>query len=204
MDINLDDLSSTEVYYTMTQTLVPRPIAWALSENASGSYNLAPFSYFTAVCSNPPLIMISVGKKPDGSPKDTRANIEARGDFVVHIAGRDMMGKLNESSASLPAEVSEVEQLGLKTVPFGDFSLHRLEACRIAYACRLYEIKEIGNAPQTLIFGEVKKVYIDDVVCRKDEKGRAVIDTALLDPLARLGASEYAALGDIINLPRPK
>ena len=204
MDINLDDLSSTEVYYTMTQTLVPRPIAWALSENGSGSYNLAPFSYFTAVCSNPPLIMISVGKKPDGSPKDTRANIEARGDFVVHIAGKDMMEKLNESSASLPAEVSEVDKLALKTVPFGDFSLHRLEACRIAYACRLYEIKEIGAAPQTLIFGEVKKVYIDDVVCRKDEKGRAVIDTALLDPLARLGASEYAALGDIINLPRPK
>lgn len=71
MDINLDDLSSTEVYYTMTETLVPRPIAWVLSENLSGSYNLAPFSYFTAVCSNPPLIMISVGKKPDGSPKDT-------------------------------------------------------------------------------------------------------------------------------------
>ncbi len=204
MDINLDDLNSTEVYHTMTQTLVPRPIAWVLSENGSGSYNLAPFSYFTAVCSNPPLIMISVGKKPDGSPKDTRANIEARGDFVVHIAGRDMMEELNESSASLPAEVSEVEELGLKTVPFGDFSLHRLEACRIAYACRLYEIKEIGAAPQTLIFGEVKKVYIDDAVCRSDEKGRVKIDTALLDPLARLGASEYAALGEIINLPRPK
>ena len=204
MDINLDDLTSTEVYHTMTQSLVPRPIAWVLSENVSGTYNLAPFSYFTAVCSRPPLIMISVGKKPDGSPKDTRANIEARGDFVVHIAGRGMIKELNESSATLPAGVSEVDKLGLKTIPFAGFRLHRLEACPIAYACSLYEIREIGDAPQALIFGEVKKVYIDDQVCREDEKGRVLIDSALLDPLARLGASEYAALGEVINLPRPK
>ena len=204
MNINLDDLTPAEVYFTMTQSLVPRPIAWVLSENGSGSYNLAPFSYFTAVCSGPPLIMISVGKKPDGSLKDTRANIEARGDFVVHIAGRDMMKDLNESSAPLPAGVSEVDELGLKTLPFEGFRLQRLEGCHIAYACSLFEIKEIGEAPQSLIFGEVKKVYIDDSVCRKDEKGRVKIDAALLDPLARLGVSEYAALGDIMELPRPK
>ena len=78
MEIDLDSLSANGVYHTLTRTVIPRPVAWVLSENAGGDYNLAPFSYFNAICSDPPLIMISVGKKPDGSSKDTRVNITAR------------------------------------------------------------------------------------------------------------------------------
>ena len=69
MIVELHSLTPAQVYLHMIQVLVPRPIAWVLSENASGSFNLAPFSYFNAVCSDPPLIMLSVGKKPDGSFK---------------------------------------------------------------------------------------------------------------------------------------
>ena len=71
MILDLSALQPAQVYFQMIQTLVPRPIAWVLSEIENDKYNLAPFSYFNAVCSDPPLIMLSVGKKPDGSFKDT-------------------------------------------------------------------------------------------------------------------------------------
>jgi flavin reductase (DIM6/NTAB) family NADH-FMN oxidoreductase RutF len=81
MYVDFKPLSANEVYFSMIQAVVPRPIAWVLSENSNGSHNLAPFSYFNAVCSKPPLIMLSIGVRPDGTLKDTTANIAARRDF---------------------------------------------------------------------------------------------------------------------------
>lgn len=204
MHIDLSSMSAKQVYFTMTQALVPRPIAWVLSENANSSFNLAPFSFFTAVCSNPPLVMLSIGKKPDGSPKDTRANIEARQEFVVHIPHQEKMQAVNDSSETLPAGVSEVDQLGLELCEFDGFRLPRLADSRLAMACELYEIQEIGAAPQTLIFGRVKQIYVDDTVVEADAKGRVKIHADRLDPLARLGAGEYQGSGEVIRLSRPK
>ncbi len=204
MDIDLTTLSSSEIYFTMTQSLVPRPIAWVLTENEAGDFNLAPFSYFSAVSSDPPLMMISLGKKPDGSPKDTRVNIEQRKNFVVHIPSRTDLQGVNDSSATLPEGVSEVEKLGLELAGFEGSPLPRLAQCRIAMACERYEIKEIGDTPQTLIFGLIKQLYIDDQIVTQDAKGRLKISARELDPLGRLGASEYLGMGEVISLVRPE
>ncbi len=140
MYIDLSELSPNQVYYSMIQTLVPRPVAWVLSDNgtrsASGaaSYNLAPFSYFTGISSKPPTIMISVGKKPDGSFKDTRVNIEARGQFVVHIAHRELAPSVTESSRTLAHGESELDRLDLDLADFADFRLPRIAGCRVAMA----------------------------------------------------------------------
>ena len=83
MQIKLDELSAPLTYFTMTQTVVPRPIAWILSENEDASFNLAPFSYFNAICSDPPLVMISIGLQDDGSEKDSLRNIRQRSQFVI-------------------------------------------------------------------------------------------------------------------------
>ena len=174
------------------------------SENEDAGYNLAPFSYFTAVSSKPPLIMVSVGKKPDGSPKDTSVNIEARRDFVVHIASREMMVQVNDSSASHPAGFSEVEYLGLDLAELEGSRPPRLALCRLAMASDLYEIQEIGEVPQALIFGKVKSIYVDDASGEKDAKGRYKIHADRLDPLARLGTGEYQGFGEVIPLGRPK
>ncbi len=203
MNIDLSVLSPSEVYFSMIQTLVPRPIAWVLSENANGRYNLAPFSYFNAVCSEPPLMMISVGKKPDGSHKDTRVNIEARQHFVIHIPSRNLLEAMNQSSATLPSEISEVDELNLETVEFEGCPLPRLKHARIAFGCECYQINEIGDSAQSMILGRVKQIYIDDAVIEIDAKGRFKLDTAKLDPIARLGASEYMACGEILRLKRP-
>jgi flavin reductase (DIM6/NTAB) family NADH-FMN oxidoreductase RutF len=204
MEIDLDTLSANQVYHAMIRTVIPRPIAWVLSENAGGNYNLAPFSYFNGVCSDPPLIMISVGKKPDGTPKDTRVNIEERRDFVVHIAHEELLESLNQSSASLPAGESEVDLLGLPLTPMAGSRLPRLADARIALACELFQLQEIGASSQALILGRVKRIYIDDGACSRDDEGRLVVDAERIAPVTRLGGTEYATFGKIRRLPRPR
>jgi flavin reductase (DIM6/NTAB) family NADH-FMN oxidoreductase RutF len=203
MIIPFATLSPNKVYFTMIQTLVPRPVAWVISENPDESLNLAPFSYFNAVCSDPPLVMLSVGLKPDGSAKDTRLNIEAAQDFVVHIAHREMAPLVTQTSATLPRGDSELARSGLETCEFPGSRLPRLNDCRIAYACKLHQLQEIGNAPQALIFGEVMQVYIDDNVIEQDANGRVKVLADKIDPIGRLGGGEYCTFGEIINIPRP-
>ncbi len=203
MDIELSQLKPEQVYFTMIQTLVPRPIAWVLSENSDSGLNLAPFSYFNAICSNPPLVMLSIGKKPDGSDKDTLVNIRDRKDYVIHIPHREMLEPMNQSSATLPAGVSEVTQLGLETVPMTGSRIPRLRDCRIAYACQCYEIQAVGNLPQALVIGEVTSIYIDDTIISQDNKGRLKVNADLLDPLGRLGGGEYVSFGSILKAGRP-
>ncbi|WP_101758363.1 flavin reductase family protein [Oceanicoccus sp. KOV_DT_Chl] len=203
MHLDLDELSPNRVYYTLIQTLIPRPIAWVLSDNGNDSFNLAPFSYFSGVASDPPLLMISVGKKPDGSLKDTRVNIIERSEFVVHIAHREMAPLVTESSRVLPAGESEQERLALETVAFGDFRLPRLKDCRVAMACERYRVEDITGT-QAMILGQVKAIYIDDAVITEDDQGRAKIHADKIDPITRLGGDEYGLFGDIISVPRPK
>lgn len=196
-------LTGGQRYFQIIQTLMPRPIAWVLTEQANGSYNLAPFSFFTAVCSEPPILMLSLGLKPTGEFKDTRTNLERSQRCVIHIPDRVMLQMMNASSATLAADISEVEQLGLSLLPFEGFSLPRLAGAKVAYGCRLHEIKEMGVGPQSLLFVEIEKLFIDDEIIDSTENGRIKVDALKLDPIARLGANEYGFLTDITHLKRP-
>jgi len=201
--VDFSAIESGQRYFQTIQTLMPRPIAWVLTEHANGSYNLAPFSFFTAVCSEPPLLMLSLGLKPTGGFKDTRINLERSGFCVIHIPDRPMLEAMNASSATLADDVSEVAELGLSVQPFGDFVLPRLADAKVAYGCALYEIREIGAGPQSLLFVQIKQMFIDDTVADVLENGRIKVDALKLDPVARLGANEYGFLTDITHLVRP-
>lgn len=202
MIIDLNSVSANQAYFTVIQSLVPRPVAWVLSQNEEDSLNLAPFSYFSAVASDPPLLMISIGRKPDGSWKDTRENIVQRNEFVVHIPHREQAQAVTESSRSRAANDSELEALGLATTPFDGFAVPRLSDCRIAMACERYSAEEI-TPTQTMILGRIKSIYVDDSVVT-EKQGRQKINANKIDPLARLGGNEYATIADIIDVPRPK
>ena len=204
MYIDLKGLSPNRIYLTMTQTVIPRPVAWVLSDNGDGGYNLAPYSYFNAVSSDPPLVFISIGKKPDGSYKDTRVNIEERSHFVIHIAHRGLAQSMTETSRTLPHGESELERIGLSVTEFEGFPLPRLKDCRVALACELYEIQELGSTPQSLVFGKVRSIYVADGVVSTDDKGRLKVYADKVDPIGRLGASEYVTFGEILTIPRPK
>ncbi len=204
MILDLAALSSNRTYFTLIQAVVPRPIAWVLSADVDGHLNLAPFSYFNLVCSDPPLIMLSIGKKRDGTLKDSRRNIVERDHFVVHIPHVGQMAQVNESSRELAPNQSEVGALQLATVPFGCFALPRLCDSRIALACTRYQVHELGPHGQALILGLVETMFVDDGLVQHDDKGGLHIDAGMLDPLSRLGGDEYGSLGGVFKLPRPR
>lgn len=204
MNLNFSDYSANQRYHLMTQTIIPRPIAWALTDSNNGSFNLAPFSYFTAVSSEPAILMLSVGKKPSGDSKDTLVNIINNEKIVIHIAAEHDAQLVTQTAQTLAHGESELSQLGLATCEFSGFSLPRLSRCDIAYGCELYEIKKLGNIPQSLIFVEVKQVYINDDVIELDEKQRIKVHADKVQPLARLGGGEYTAITTPFTMVRPK
>jgi len=187
----------------MTQTVLPRPVAWVLSENENNSYNLAPFSYFNAVNTDPPLIMFSIGLQDDGTLKDTLVNVMKRPEFVVHIASVDQLSDLNLSSATLPPGESEVTAGNLETVKVEGHDLPRLVNSKVAFMCKVYKIDEIGNIGQRLVFGEISEIYVDDECTEINEKGRIKIKPETIKPLSRLGASQYASFGEVLFAKRP-
>ncbi len=203
MIIDLSTLSPPQVYFNLIQTVIPRPIAWVLSENAGGDYNLAPFSYFNAVASDPPLVMISIGRKPNGEFKDTKVNIEDRPNFVIHLVDEDTLDSMNETSATLPYGESELERAGLELVDFDGFALPRLARAKVAFACRRHQVIQVGNGPQNLVLGEVLRIHLDDAVVGEDDKGRMKIHADRIRPVGRMGASEYVSFGEIIRRRRP-
>ncbi|PAJ72449.1 hypothetical protein CJF42_21210 [Pseudoalteromonas sp. NBT06-2] len=204
MNLNFSEFSANKRYHLITQTLIPRPIAWTLTSSDNGILNLAPFSYFTAVSSDPALIMISVGLKPNGDKKDTLVNVLKNKKMIIHIASEQDAQIVTQTAATLAYGESEVDASQLKTTDFESFSLPRLTQCDIAYACDLYEIKELGDVGQTLIFLEVKHLYISESVANIDEKKRIKVHSDKINPLARLGSGEYAAITAPFNLQRPK
>ena len=174
MHVDMSTLNPAQAYATMTQTVVPRPVAWILTENDGADYNLAPFSYFNALSSDPPMVVVSVGLKPDGGIKDTRHNLEKRRDCVIHIAHREMAAAMTASSATLPH--SEVTELGLET-------------------------KMIKS--QWIAFLELTDLYLAESVVGEDKKGRLKVLADKVDPIGRLGGGEYVMSGEIVNIDRP-
>lgn len=199
------DFAQTEAlqrYHLMTQTVIPRPIAWVLSLNDDQSLNLAPFSYFNAVCSDPPLLVLSIGKKTNGELKDTRINLLSGRDFVIHLAKVEHALEVTASSASLAYGDSEVtEDINLANFP--GCPLPRLEDCAVAYHCKFYDVHKLGPNEQAIIYAEVKQLYLADNVVEQNNK-RYTIDANKLNPLARLGGSNYSALGKTFSHSRPK
>ncbi len=187
----------------LTQTIIPRPIAWILSENDDKTLNLAPFSFFNAVCADPPLLMVSIGKKPNGEIKDTRRNMLSGRDFVVHIADLDQAQALSHSAATLDYGDSELAIDNLPLDVFEGCSIPRLASVPIAYHCKFYDSHLIGPAEQAILYAEVIQLYVDDSVV--DSVGeRIVIDPDGVNPLSRLGGANYGVLNKSFSLVRPK
>jgi len=208
MIIDFKQATPLSRYHLMTQTILPRPIAWVLSLNEprdgnadNSRYNLAPFSYFNAMGSEPPILALSIGNKPSGEAKDTRINLLSGRDFVIHIASSAQAAALNASAAPLNYGESEISAAGLVTEPFANCDAPRIKDCPVAFHCRHFDHHELGN--QAVIYAEVIQLYVADDTIEQHEQ-RYTIDPKKLDPLARLGGSDYAKLGEVFSLDRPK
>lgn len=202
MIVDFSRVSASSGYHLLTQTIIPRPIAWILSENEDKTLNLAPFSFFNAVCAEPPLLMVSIGKKPGGEVKDTRRNMLSGRDFVVHIANTRQAHELSNSAASLNYGESELAIDTLALAPFEGCTIPRLADAPVAYHCKFYDSHIIGPSEQAVLYAEVVQLYVDDELV--DIVGdRTIIDADKMNPLSRLGGANYGVLEKSFSLVRP-
>ncbi|MHB1262518.1 MAG: flavin reductase family protein [Thermoplasmatota archaeon] len=188
-------------YHFLTSAVMPRPIAWVTTlDPVTGVLNAAPFSWFQAVCADPPMVMLAIQRRADGSPKDTTRNILASGEFVVNVSPKALAEAMVKSSGEYPPEVSEVEALGLRTTPSKAVNPPRLADSPVHLECRLHREIPLGNAGGTsLLIGEVVHLAADDAVL--DARGN--VDPSKLVLVARLGGQEYVDTERFFTMRRP-
>ena len=136
MHIDVSQAPFLDVYQTLVSVVTPRPIAWVTTIDRDGRVNLAPFSFFNAFGANPPVVVFSPTLRRDATKKDTLLNVEATGEFVVHAAVASLAEKVNATSRELPYGESEVEYVGLHTVPSLKVKPPRLVESPVAMECK--------------------------------------------------------------------
>jgi flavin reductase (DIM6/NTAB) family NADH-FMN oxidoreductase RutF len=201
MLIDVAQTDPLKVYQTLVSVVTPRPIAWVASLDVQGRVNLAPFSFFNAFGSNPPVVVFAPNLRRDGSKKDTLLNVEATREFVVNVAVAELAAQVNLSSKELPPGESEVQLTGLTTVPSLKVKPPRLAESPVNMECVVRQIVVIGDGPgsASLVIGEVVVMHVADAVL--DERGR--IDPRKLRTIARLGGDYYCHTSDLFEMKRP-
>ena len=202
MDINPNDLTTRDLYKLLSGAILPRPIAWVSTVDSAGAPNLAPFSFFNAVCSNPPTLLFCSGiRGADQSPKDTYHNVRATGEFVVNFVTEALAEAMNLTAAELPAGVNEFEQAGLEAAPGIRINVPHVAATPIFFECKLREIVTISEEPGGghIIIGTVVHLHVDDAVYRDGH----YIDLDAYQPVGRLMGSGYCRVTDTFELLRP-
>lgn len=203
MDVELQGLSETESYALFSQVIIPRPIAWVLSDNGADygdeRWNLGPFSYFNGITSDPPMIMFSVGDGMAGKVKDTHRNLKRNPECVISLAGVDQAKDMQNSSEDLPAGQSEVKKFQIALSDW-DWSIPRVTAAPVSMGCIARQFTRVGNTEQILIFAEITRLWLRDDVGSIDAKGRVLIDVEAFNPLARVGKGAYARLSGVFRV----
>ena len=202
MEFALEGLTESDAYYAFAQVLVPRPIAWVLTDNgplvadgdASNRWNLAPFSYFNAITSAPPMVMFSIGNGMAGREKDTHRNLRTQPHCTICLASADQARAVQATADELPPGVSEVRHAGLDLCDWAG-QLPRITSAPVAMACTATQFTRVGTTEQIVVFATVQRLWLRDDVGTVDERGRLRIDVAAFNPLARLGRGGYAPLG---------
>ena len=179
--------------------VAPRPIGWISSLGADGSVNLAPYSFFNAFSSRPPI----VGFASEG-PKDSVSFIAETREFVCNLVTFDLRNEMNATSAPLPRGTSEFIHAVLETAPSTLVKPPRVKASPVALECKLVEIKELtdsdGNSVNSfLVLGHVVGIYINEAYIKE---GR--FDIVAAGTIARCGYTDYAVVDDLFSITRPK
>lgn len=152
--------AAADNYKLLTNLVVPRPIAWVATLSPTGLVNLAPYSFFNAVGSNPLYVVVSVGNNADGQPKDTAVNISASGEFVVNMVTEDLFDAMNISAADFPPDHSELVATELATEPCIHVKVPRVAAAQVSLECKLFSAQTLGE--NTLFIGEVVMFHVAD------------------------------------------
>jgi len=208
MIVSPSDLQHSELYGIILNSVGPRPIAWVSTMSASGAFNLAPFSFFNAVCVDPPLLAFAPGLRPPKQPqakageaKDTLRNIRETKEFVVNIVTYELAEAMNLTSGEYDASVNEFEVAKVTPEPSKIVRPPRVAESPVSFECKLHQILDFSPRPtsSSLVIGQVVSIYMNDAHI-KDGK----LDRNSLDLIGRMGGIQYTRTTQRFEMVRPK
>jgi flavin reductase (DIM6/NTAB) family NADH-FMN oxidoreductase RutF len=186
--------------------VVPRPIGWISTVNKAGAVNLAPFSFFNAVSSDPPMVFYGANGShgADGGEKDSLSNVRETGEFVCNLVTWELRHQMNDTSTPAPRGVDEAHTVGIPTVPSRLVKPPRVAASPAHLECKLHQLVTLPADPRSgksnvMVIGHVVAIHIDDNLVAN---GR--FDTARAQPVARLGYLDFAVVTEAFAIERPQ
>jgi flavin reductase (DIM6/NTAB) family NADH-FMN oxidoreductase RutF len=212
MDVIPSQLAHREIYNILIGAVAPRPIAWVSSLSASGQPNLAPFSFFNAVCAKPPLLAFApamrspkkseaAAAEPAGKPKDTLRNIRETGEFVINVVTFELAEAMNLTSGDYDAAINEFEVAKLASAPSKLVRPRRVAESPVSFECKLHQILDFNPGPEgsSLVIGEIVSIHISE---QHIKEGR--LDRNSLDLIGRMGGIQYTRTTQRFEMARPK
>jgi flavin reductase (DIM6/NTAB) family NADH-FMN oxidoreductase RutF len=185
--------------------VVPRPIGWISSVDQAGIVNLAPFSFFNAVSSRPPMVFFGANGThlAAGGEKDTLRNVRETGEFVANLVTWDLRQQMNDSSAPAPRDVDEMDAVGLEKLPAKFVKAPRVKASPVHFECKLVQFVELPTDPKsgeqsTITIGRVVGIHIDERLVTD-----GMVDITRARPVARLGYLDYTVVDEVFAIKRP-
>jgi flavin reductase (DIM6/NTAB) family NADH-FMN oxidoreductase RutF len=212
MNVSPSNLSHSELYGLLLNSVAPRPIAWVSTLSASGQPNLAPFSFFNCVCVEPPLLAFGPGLRPPkhsasehgeirGEDKDTLRNIREAKEFVVSVVTYELAEAMNLTSGEYEASVNEFELAGLENAPSEIVRVPRVASSPVSFECKLYQILDFSPSPQSssLVIGQIVSIHVNDAHMKEGK-----LDRNSLDLIGRMGGIQYTRTTQRFDMVRPK
>lgn len=192
-------LSAPQRYKLLTAVVVPRPIAWVSTLGPGGEVNLAPYSFFGLMGTDPAVVAFAPGDRPDGTPKDTALHIGPGGEFTVNLVSAALAGAMNETATDFPRERGEARAVGVALAPGMRVAVPRVALSPAALECREVQTVTVGRT--RVVLGEVLGLHL-----RADalaDAARLHVETAALDLVGRLGGrGTYTYTRDTFDLER--
>jgi flavin reductase (DIM6/NTAB) family NADH-FMN oxidoreductase RutF len=167
MELDLEGKHASRAYAMLVSLITPRPIAWVTTLDENGAINAAPFSFFNALGGNPPIIGFAPGDRGDGSPKDTARNIRRTHEFVVNLVDEATAEAMNQTAASVPYGVSELENAGLTAVASSVVGPPRIGEAPASLECTEWGTLQIGG--NRVVIGLVRRLHVRDALIEPDK-----------------------------------
>ena len=201
------NLTQRENYKLLIGSIIPRPVAIVTTRSAEGTVNIAPFSFFSIVSSEPAIVSIAVQRKK-GTMKDTARNLLTTKEAVIHILDRSNVEAANQAAALLPAEQSELTVANFTPVPSQTVGVPGLQEAKIRFETTLYQHVPI-NEEETKEKRVEELIRLSEQVLASDQAVKEVVDEEgkinpkKLAAVSRLAGNSYAEIGEIFDLARP-
>lgn len=200
MLFDMESLGPQDTYKLLVATVVPRPIAWVVTQDPEGRLNAAPFSFFNAMSGHPPVVCFGIGGRAPGDAKDTGWNIRRTGQFVVNLVSEETAEAMNITAIDFGPEVNELAEAGLTTIASLKVKPPRIAESPVAMECERLAIVEVG-VDRSIVLGRVVAMHVRDD-CVLDPR-KCYIDTPKLNLIGRMhGRGWYARTTDRFEMPR--